>query len=324
MALSNIIELKKIPEGTVQDFESIFLLKKISLKTARNGSDFLVVEVGDKTGHLQFTCFTDNGVFSFFKSAIEGSFVHLKGQTNHYQGRLSPKILSAAILSEDEVAYKGVLQDLIESSPEDPQLLWTEYLQFVEGIQHDGLRHTVQQVVDEYGALFKEWPAAISMHHAYRHGLLEHTVHAARAAKALLPLYPEVHADLAMAGILLHDMGKIIEYEGTRSSKKTKMGALQGHVVLGYRIVRKAAIQSKLESNFLERLEHIILSHQGELEWGAAALACTPEAIFVSLVDNLDAKMGMVQQALRNTPDTETFSEYLPGLQVSLLKEPLG
>jgi len=321
MSLVNVIELKKTTEGTVRDFESVFLFKKMNLKTARNGSEFLVVEVGDRTGHLQFMCFADTGVFQFFKSAEEGSFVHLKGQTSHYQGRFSPKILSAESISEEEVAYKGVLQDLIESSPEDPQLLWNEYLRFMEQIKDDGLRSTVKLVIEEYASMLKEWPAAISMHHAYRHGLLEHTVHVARAAKALLPLYPEVHPDLAITGVLLHDIGKIVEYEGNRSSKKTKIGALQGHVVLGYRIVRKAAIQSKLESNLLERLEHIILSHQGELEWGAAALACTPEAIFVSLVDNLDAKMGMVQQALRNTPDTETFSEYLPGLEISLLKE---
>ena len=74
---------------------------------------------------------------------------------------------------------------------------------------------------------------------------------------------------------------------------------LQGHVVLGYKIVRKAAILSKLNEDLIERLEHIILSHQGEKEWGAAAMAATPEAVFVSMIDNLDARMGMVQRTLR-------------------------
>ena len=149
------------------------------------------------------------------------------------------------------------------------------------------------------------------MHHAYRHGLLEHTVHMARAAGALLPLYREVDPDLALAGILLHDIGKTIEYTGALAPRRSRRGILQGHVVLGYQLVRKAGLKAKLDSDRLERLEHIILSHQGEMEWGAAALAATPEAVFVSLIDNLDAKMGMVQRALRQAAAGEEFSERL-------------
>ena len=157
------------------------------------------------------------------------------------------------------------------------------------------------------------------MHHAYRHGLLEHTVHMLNAARALLPLYPEVDPDLTLAGIILHDIGKLEEYEGDFSAKTSRIGTLQGHVVIGFRIARKAALQSGLNADLTERLEHIILSHQGEKEWGAAAMAATPEAVFVSMVDNLDAKMGMVQRALRKAPEGEPFSEYLPGLQTRLL-----
>jgi 3'-5' exoribonuclease len=157
------------------------------------------------------------------------------------------------------------------------------------------------------------------MHHAYRHGLLEHTTHMARACKALLPLYPEVHADLAMAGILLHDTGKVIEYEGTLATKRSRRGILQGHVVLGYQLARKAGMKVKLAPDLLERLEHIILSHQGEPEWGAAVYAATPEAVFVSMIDNLDAKMGMVQRALRQASEGDEFSERLPGLSSQLL-----
>jgi 3'-5' exoribonuclease len=140
-----------------------------------------------------------------------------------------------------------------------------------------------------------------------------------RAAQVLLPLYPEVDPDLAMAGILLHDTGKTIEYEGNLAARRGRRGILQGHVVLGYQLVRKAALRAKLDPERTERLEHIILSHQGKLEWGAAALAATPEAVFVSMVDNLDAKMGMVQRALRNAPAGEEFTEKLLGLEAPLL-----
>ena len=127
-----------------------------------------------------------------------------------------------------------------------------------------------------------------------------------------------------MAGVVLHDIGKAIEYEGEFSPNKSKAGILQGHVVLGYRLARKAGILAKLSPELLERLEHIILSHQGELEWGAASLAATPEAVFVSMIDNLDARMGMVHYALRHRSEDQVFSEYIGGLKTSLLTEPIS
>ncbi|MEY4814269.1 MAG: hypothetical protein RLZZ162_1342 [Verrucomicrobiota bacterium] len=203
--------------------------------------------------------------------------------------------------------------------------LWAEFETFIEAIGHADLRATVRAVFDDIGANFQCAPAAVAMHHAYRHGLLEHTTHMARACRALLPLYPEVHADLAMAGILLHDTGKVIEYEGTLAIKRSRRGILQGHVVLGYQLARKAGMKTRLAPDLLERLEHIILSHQGEPEWGAAVYAATPEAVFVSMIDNLDAKMGMVQRALRQAGETDEFSERLPGLSSPLLtKKPLA
>ncbi len=218
------------------------------------------------------------------------------------------------MLTEDELNAPGLLENLVETSPENADVLWTELNGFIESIGHAGLRATVRAVFDEMGEDFRSSPAAVVMHHAYRHGLLEHTVHMARVARALLPLYTEVDADLALAGVLLHDAGKTIEYEGTLATKRSRRGILQGHVVLGYQLVRKAAMKAKLDAGRLERLEHIILSHQGELEWGAAVYAATPEAVFVSKIDDLDAKMGMVQRALRQAVEGEEFSERLPGL----------
>ena len=173
--------------------------------------------------------------------------------------------------------------------------------------------------IDETEKAFRIRAAGISMHHAYRHGLLEHTAHMVQACRALLPLYQEVDPDLAIAGIILHDIGKLEEYEGVFTTKVSRLGTLQGHVVLGFRIVRKAALQAKLNADLTERLEHIILSHQGEKAWGAAAMAATPEAVFVSMIDNLDARMGIVQHALRSTPKTDEFSEYSIGLQTRVL-----
>jgi len=182
----------------------------------------------------------------------------------------------------------------------------------------------VRSVFEDIGDSFKWTPAAVAMHHAYRHGLLEHTIHMARACHALLPLYPQVDADLAMAGILVHDTGKVIEYEGSLASKRSRRGILQGHVVLGYQLVRKAGLKAKLDADRLERLEHIVLSHQGEPAWGAAVWAATPEAVFVSMIDNLDAKMGMVQRLLRQSDGSSEFTERHMGLNSPLLIKPIS
>lgn len=321
---STVRDLKALDGASGYAFSSLLLLKKASARTAGNGNPFLSVELGDRTGSFSSTVFSDNPVFETLKSAAEGSVVRVEGRIEYYQGRLSPRLTRVAAVSDAELgADPRALAALIETPPEDPKALWAECERFIEGIGHLGLRATVRGVFDEICEAFRTAPAAVLMHHAYRHGLLEHTVHMARAAQALKPVYPEVDPDLAMAGILLHDVGKTIEYEGAMAPRRGRSGILQGHVVLGYQLVRKAGLTAKLDADRLERLEHIVLSHQGEMEWGAAALAATPEAVFVSMVDNLDAKMGMVQRALRQADGAE-FSERLPGLDTPLLTKPPG
>jgi 3'-5' exoribonuclease len=323
--LSTVRDLKAPgPEASGRPFASLLVVKKLAAKTASNGNPFFSVDLGDRTGSFGCTIFSDNPAFEALKAGGEGAVVRLEGKIDYYQGRLSPKIARAEVLTEDQLGAPGLLETLVEVAPENAGELWAEFNAFIEAIVHPELRATVRAVFDEVGENFRWVPAAVAMHHAYRHGLLEHTTHMARACRALLPLYPEVHADLALAGILLHDTGKVIEYEGTLATKRSRRGILQGHVVLGYQLARKAGIKVKLAPDLLERLEHIILSHQGEPEWGAAVYAATPEAVFVSMIDNLDAKMGMVQRALRQTAEGEEFSERLPGLNSPLLTRPVA
>ena len=322
LPLSSVRELKALDSAGGQPFASLLVVRKLTAKTATNGNPFFSVDLGDRTGSFGCTVFSDNPAFELLRAAGEGSVVRVEGKVDYYQGRLSPKLGKLAVLSEHELGAPGLLDNLVELAPENADALWEEFNGFIDGLTHPALRATTRAVFDEIGDTFRWTPAAVSMHHAYRHGLLEHTVHMARACRALLPLYPEVEANLAMAGILLHDTGKTIEYEGTLATKRSRRGILQGHVVLGYQLVRKAGKKAKLGEELLERLEHIVLSHQGEPEWGAAVYAATPEAVFVSMIDNLDAKMGMVQRALRQAADGEEFSERLPGLSSPLLTRP--
>lgn len=315
-------EVKGIDANLAAPFRCILVLLKKAPKVAKNGNPFLNLEFGDRSGRFNANCFSDSEVFDALNNVDEGAIVRVVGKTEYYQERFSPKIHAIEVVDMNEAETEGLLDQLVEIPPEPEGLLWSHIQEAVEAIQHKAIQETVIRVLNEMEPDFRTRAAAVSMHHAYRHGLLEHTAHMVRACSALLPLYPEVDPDLAIAGTILHDIGKLEEYEGDFATKVTRTGTLQGHVVLGFRIVRKAAIQSKLNADLTERLEHIILSHQGEKAWGAAAMAATPEAVFVSMIDNLDAKMGIVQHALRNASESDEFSDYLTGLQTRVLITP--
>jgi 3'-5' exoribonuclease len=322
LPLLTVRDLKGPGTANGHAFAGIFVVRKLAAKTASNSNPFFSVDLGDRTGSFSCTVFSDSPVFETFKAAGEGAVVRIEGKVEHYQGRLAPRLTRAEVQDEATLTDPALIANLVETSPESAEGLRAELADLVGGIGRPALRATVLAVLEELGEAFHTGPAAVGMHHAYRHGLLEHTVRMGRAARALSPLYREVDADLAMAGVLLHDTGKAIEFEGALAPKRTRRGILQGHVVLGYQLVRKAGLKARLDPDLLERLEHIILSHQGKLEWGAAVMAATPEAVFVSMIDNLDAKMGMVQRALRQAAAGEEFSERLPGLDGALLLKP--
>lgn len=320
LPLLTVRELKALENVTGKPFAALVVVKRLTAKTAANGNPFLSLELGDRGGSFSCTIFSDSPLCETLKTAGEGAALRIEGRVEYYQNRFSPRLGAAKVVTEEELAATpGLIDNLVEVAPEDATALWTELHQFIDGLTHDELRMTVRGVFEEIGETFRWSPAAVAMHHAYRHGLLEHTIHMARACRALLPLYPEVDPALAMAGVLLHDTGKAIEYEGSLATRRSRRGILQGHVVLGYQLARKHALKAKLDADRIERLEHIILSHQGEPEWGAAVYAATAEAVFVSMIDNLDAKMGMVQRALRQASDDNEFSERLPGLSTQLL-----
>ncbi len=315
----SVRDIKALNRDGADTFSSVLLIRRTSAKTAKNGNAFLTVELGDKTGSFSANVFGDSPLFGVFQTAREGSVVRVEAKVEYYQDRLSPRLFRAEAISLEQLAGSPLLANLVETAPEDADALWAEFQQHIAAIKHAELRAAVQNVFDEIGEQFRVAPAAVAMHHAYRHGLLEHTCHMARACRALLPLYPEVDPDLALAGILVHDTGKVIEYQGDLVASRSRKGILQGHVVLGYQLVRKAGLKAKLNADLLERLEHIVLSHQGELEWGAAVMAATPEAVFVAKIDDLDAKMGMVQRLLRQGTEGEEFSEKHFGLNAQLL-----
>ena len=245
-------EIKALDRTGGDTFTSVLLIKRLAERPTKTGNSFLAVELGDRTGSFTCNCFSDNPAFEFFKGLKEGAIVRIEAKLDYYQSRLSPKLLRAEEISVEQLAGSPLMANLVETAPEDADALWTEFQGHIAAIAHSELRATVQALFDDIGEAFRTAPAAIAMHHAYRHGLLEHTCHMARACRALLPLYPEVDADLALSGILVHDTGKVGEYQGDLATSRSRKGILQGHVILGYQLVRKAGLKAKLNADLLE------------------------------------------------------------------------
>ena len=169
-------------------------------------------------------------------------------------------------------------------------------------------------------------PAAMGMHHAWIGGLLEHTVSLLELALLVCPRYPDIDQDLVLAGLFLHDIAKTVELSYTAGFDYTDTGRLIGHVVQGAMWVdQKAQLASKklnepIRKDLLMVLEHILLSHHGEPEFGAAVVPKTPEAILVNLLDNLDAKTQMAIDAVAAPAEDNTWTEYQKAFNTKLYR----
>jgi 3'-5' exoribonuclease len=305
-------------------FSVVVMVREVETKLAKNNTEYLSVTVGDKTGTCSCKIFGSSPVYNFFKTVRAKAIILLDGISREYNGTFSPDVLFAKSLTEEEVSRGNYSQKVILAAAEDVNSLQAELERMIDGIGNERLRATVRCVIANLGGDFYNKAAGILMHHAYRNGLLEHTVHSSRAGMRLLELYPFINRDIALAGLLLHDAGKALEYTDDPVAQKTQIGVLQGHLILGYRLLRQAALQNKLDDEILERLEHVLLSHHNEPDFGAVVRPATPEAVFVALVDNLDAKMGMVEQLLSSTPRKHVFSDFHKGLESKLLVTPIS
>jgi 3'-5' exoribonuclease len=323
-SLLNVAAVKKLDPSRPQGFSSLLLVRRVAEKPTKAGTPMLWVDLGDKTGSFTVSIFSDNSYFHFFKTeAIEGSVVLLTAMSSYYQDRFSPKLVEVRKLVAEELSDYPC-DDLVSASPESAEKLWEEFNFHVAKIQNEPLRKTVERVIASIEKEFKTSPAGRSVHHAYRHGLLEHTVHILRLVDAALPLYTEVDADLVRAGAALHDTGKVLELTQGMTTTYSRKGTLLGHVVIGYTFARDAALETGLDDDRRERLEHMILSHQGELEYGSPVMAATPEAVFLHQCDLLDSRMGAVQNALRNAGENDEFSERLTATESQILLTPVG
>ncbi len=288
-----------------QNVEGIFAIQNAQLGLTRNGKTYLKCLIQDKTGRVAARMWsaTEELVYSL---PTDG-FVHLTGQTQPYQGELQLIIQSISPITPtfDQLA------DLIPSTKFNIDDMFNEVRQILATIKSPSMRTLATQYLNDTDLMrqFIQAPAGMVLHHSFLGGLLEHTLNMLRSANALFPNYPGINHDITLVGIFIHDLGKCEELDWSSGFSYTTDGQLVGHTARGILWLQQkadqcAADKQPIPENALRVLHHIILSHHGQLEFGALKFPATPEAIFISHLDNLDAKMQMALSATRDDQST--------------------
>jgi 3'-5' exoribonuclease len=313
-----LAELKGIPNKSI--FLTYALLLRCELRTAKNGGEFLSIELGDQSQALFCTVFTDNPIYNKLKTMESGTILKIQGITDYYMEKLSPKLLKVSALPQKEWSEE-ILTRLVRSTDNDVEAMFSDILGAVEGIQTLPLRLTVEQILSKAQSDFCFKPAAKSIHHAYRSGLLEHTWSMLQVTQNLLPHYSQLNKDIVVASILLHDFGKIREYCGDLNTDMSVEGRLLGHIFMGAHTFLATAEQNNVPLDYAQHVTHCILSHHRMPEWGAAMRPATPEASFVCMVDGMDSLMGVIDNA-RFSHGSSPITPFVPAIDSPLVWSP--
>ena len=308
--------------------EGVYSLYNPQLGMTRQGKPFLKCLLRDATGEVSAR------MWSFEQSRMDEvaatGFVWIGGSTENYNGQIQLKLdqIRSVEVSEEEMAT------LLPTTQHDIDEMFADVRRMLDALAHPAMRALAQAYLDDDALVksFRRAPAAVTVHHAWVGGLLEHTRQLMRLAEAMLPFYPELNRDLVMMGLFLHDLAKTTELQWERGFEYTTDGELVGHIVRGAVILQfKAAVAAKtsghrLPPDALRVLQHIVISHHGQLEFGAAKLPATPEAIFVSQLDDLDAKTQIAMTAVdRGGLDTGPFTGRVWALNTKLFRrDPLA
>jgi 3'-5' exoribonuclease len=250
-----------------------------------------MLELSDRTGSIPGVLFRPS------RGAMDvpvGSVVAVEGSVTSYRGARRIKVTSMGPAEQWDLA------ELVARSPRTTEELVAEFTTLAATVQDGGLKALLRAVFRDTAFFnrFSQCPGSQSYHHAYLSGLIEHTVAVAGHCAAVSESYDGVNRDLLVAAALLHDVGKVDELTFDTCISYTDEGRLIGHVVLGTRRVHAAAAKTGVDIALLTRLEHAMLSHHGELEWGSPKRPSTIEALLLHHVDNMDAKAAGFAQAL--------------------------
>ncbi|HEV7786165.1 MAG TPA: HD domain-containing protein, partial [Thermoanaerobaculia bacterium] len=303
---------------TVQGFA---LLTRKELRQDKNGKGFIDLELADASGSMSAKVWDAS-------PAMHGQyevhrFVAFKGQVKSYRDQLQISVDDCREATEDDRRFGFDEALLIPSTREDIGDLWArlERLLTVD-VRRPMLRRLASETLAVYGKPLREHPAAKSMHHAYRGGLLEHVVSMAELAKAVAGHYKDLDLDLLLVGVLFHDLGKLRELGAMPVNEYTLEGRLVGHIIIGRDLLleRTAAIPD-FPADLRLLLEHMVLSHQGKKEYSSPVEPMTPEALALHFIDDLDSKINQLRAVREATPGGIAFHRgfgrfvYLPPVE---------
>jgi 3'-5' exoribonuclease len=292
--------VRELKPGT--DVDESFVVRTKDVRQRRGGGPYLALNLGDRTGEVAALVWEN--VQELGTTLEVGSVVKVAGQVQRYNNRLQIVIRRATAVAPDEIDETLY----VRASSVDPAVLWQRLNGLVEAIANPHLKQLLFRVISEpeVEARLKVAPAARGMHHAYRSGLIEHTVSMATMGRALAEHYG-IDADLVVAGCVLHDLGKVWELEISSSIEYTDDGRLLGHLAMEVLFVnRQIGELSAFPDELRRQLLHILLAHHGEYEYGSPRRPKTPEALLVHMVDLLDSKMAGMMEAMHADGDSES------------------
>jgi len=302
-----------------QVIQTSFLVQSKEIRQKKSGEFYLSLLLADRTGELDAKMWDNvNEVLDAFE---RDDFVKVKGLIQVFHNRPQLTIHKLRRMDDSEIEFL----DYFPSSRRDAAEMWAELLGFVAGIGNPHLKGLLNALLndEEIAARYRRAPAAKQIHHAFLGGLLEHVLSLAALARATAPHYPQVDCDLLLTGVILHDIGKIYELNYERGFSYSDEGQLLGHIHIGLRMVaEKLRWLPDFPPGLRSLVEHMILSHHGQLEFGSPKIPQFPEALLLHYLDDLDSKMECMRALIQNDRQVEgCFTSFHPALSRSVLKK---
>jgi 3'-5' exoribonuclease len=303
------MELRELEHGSPVD--QVLLVRSAELRTKRGSEDvFLRLELSDRSGRATAMVWDDAAAVA--DVAVRGTAVHVVGRFEVHE-RFGRQIQLERVEPLDQDAVD--LSELVEGPSQPVAELERRFRALVARTEDPWLRALLERVFDPAGAFwprFRAAPAAKHFHEAYPHGLLDHTLRVAEAVEGLAPLFAPVDRDVAVAGAILHDIGKAQTYTADPISPDlTDVGRLEGHIVIGYEIVRRVVgLIEGFPPETARSIRHIVLSHHGKVEYGSPVVPATREAVLVHQADDLAARMGSLDRLERGLAPGEQWSGF--------------
>ena len=280
------------------DIKTFFAVSSLSVRDKKTGvGQYLAMTLTDKTGSIDAKMW-DN-ITSAAETCAEGSYVKVQGKVSKYPPNSTGKWQITVSKMRLAAAAEVDTADFVPTTKFNIDEMWTELRGYVDEFENADLRRLVFAFLDDeaLGAAYRAAPAAKVLHHAWIGGLLEHVVTLVRVCRAAAPFYPEVNRDLLVTGAILHDIGKVRELSWGTTFSYTLEGQMIGHISIAQGMLReKIAAMPGFPNRLRVLVEHMILSHHGKYEFGSPKLPMTPEAVLLSALDDVEAKM----QAMRN------------------------